>query len=76
MFLCTCQGDKLLQRDTIDMTFTVILMTDIMMNFFTEKQASTAEQKDERDIKKIVIIYLKKDFLFDLVTVFPFYQVF
>ena len=54
----------------------VILFTDILINFLTERkqQIDDINFKVEKSIIKIALIYIKSEFLFDFITCFPFFQ--
>jgi hypothetical protein len=67
---------KLQRYDPFKCVIELVFYIDLVVNFLVEKEVSGAEKQTvERDIKKIAVIYLKTDFLFDLIMLFPLYEV-
>ena len=55
----------------IDHFYTIIFLVDLIMQFFVEHHYSTTNVV-ERDLKKLFMIYVRGDFLLDVITVTPF----
>lgn len=55
--------------------FQSIFLLDMIINFFLERQVDSAEQiVVERRVSKIAMIYIRSDFLFDLITILPLWE--
>lgn len=77
MRVCTFKEYQVSPFMVWDLLFMIVFKIDIVLNCVTEKYIRDAERDVyEQNIGMIILIYLKDEFLFDLITSFPYYQIF
>ena len=75
MFLSSFKSEDLSRTDPVDIGFIMVFTCDLILNFFTEKKVTKDHHEfTERDLRAIAAIYLRNGFVFDLMTLLPFFQ--
>ena len=78
LYLSTLNKSQLSRYNFTDVCYILVYFTHIVLKFFFEKQIVDPETQAhlfETRLVRIVAIYLKTDFIYDLVTWFPWYQI-